>query len=117
MVASLLCLTAQVVFNLKEKDKELDKWSTHFLRITACNLLHCQQFSDTFIQNRLCWKGNTFKDYLRNTFYMAGQHSTALTITPENLPPAHECSYCPLEAHEKIIKATSISGDLWPIEA
>ena len=33
------------------------------------------KFSDSYIQNRLCWKKDAFKLYLRTTFYTADQHS------------------------------------------
>ena len=116
MVTSLLRLTARAVFNLKENDSELDRWSPHSLRITACNLLHRQHFSDSFIQNRLRWKSDAFKMYLRNTFYSATQHSAALTITDDNLPPAHQCTYRALEPHEKCITTTESYAHLWPVE-
>jgi len=56
------------------------------VRVTACNLLHRQGFSDSYIQARLLWKSNTFLQYLRNTLYTAAAHTKALSIPVNNLP-------------------------------
>jgi hypothetical protein len=47
-----------VVYKFKKTDKRLDKWSTHSIRVTACNLLHRARYSDTYIKNRLRWKSD-----------------------------------------------------------
>merc|ERR1712032_1211587 len=79
---------AHKVMGIPLGDPELDRWSTHSIRVTAANLLHRQKFSDSYIQNRLRWKRDAFKVYLRNTFYTADQHT--LYISESNLPPEHE---------------------------
>ena len=85
-VARFLRTTAQVVFHLKTDDEVLQRWSAHSLRVTACNLLHRQGFSDTYIQTRLRWTSNAFLGYLRNTLYNAAAHTKALHIPQNNLP-------------------------------
>jgi hypothetical protein len=91
---NLLRHSAQIVFKMKKGSKQLDKWSTHSIRVTACNLLHRARYSDTYIKNRLRWKSDAFLMYLRNTFYTADEHSKSLSL--DLAPPAHRR---PLEAH------------------
>ena len=86
LVADFLRRVAQKVYNMKDSDPALQRWSTHSIRVTACNLLHRQGFSDTYIQTRLRWSSNTFLMYLRNTLYSASQHTKALHISANNLP-------------------------------
>ena len=85
-VAKFLRMVAMKVYKMKKTNKALQRWSTHSIRVTACNLLHRQGFSDSYIQTRLRWASNTFRDYLRNTLYSAAQHTKALTIPQNNLP-------------------------------
>ena len=85
-VATFLRATATVVFKLKATDPILSRWSAHSIRVTACNLLHRQGFSDTYIQTRLRWSSNAFLGYLRNTIYTSRAHTKALHIPPDNLP-------------------------------
>jgi len=80
-----LRLAAHKALGIPRGDPELNRWSTHSIRVTAANLLHRQKFSDSYIQNRLRWKKDAFKLYLRNTFYTADQHT--LYISESNLPP------------------------------
>ena len=86
LVAKFLRRIAQQVYKLKDNDPSLLRWSTHSIRVTACNLLHRQGFSDTYIQHRLRWASDAFRDYLRNTLYSAAQHTKALHIPDNNLP-------------------------------
>ena len=74
------------VFHLKPRDKILNRWTSHSIRVTACNLLHRQGMSDTYIQSRLRWTSNAFLGYLRNTLYTAAAHTKALHIPSNNLP-------------------------------
>ncbi|KAL7544775.1 hypothetical protein ACHAWF_013580 [Thalassiosira exigua] len=85
-VATYLRKVAMNVYGLKPTSKNLDLWSAHSIRVTACNLLHRQGMSDTYIQTRLRWRSNAFLDYLRNTIYTASAHTKALTIPDTNLP-------------------------------
>jgi hypothetical protein len=85
-VATFLQSAARIVFKLKPNDKSIQRWTSHSIRVTACNLLHRQGFSDTYIQTRLRWRSNAFLAYLRNTLYTAAAHTKALHIPDNNLP-------------------------------
>jgi len=103
-VNTCLRTAAQTAHNIPTGDANLDKWSTHSIRITACNLLHRQKFSDSYIQNRLRWKSECWKDYLRNTFCTANQHTILLSDT--NLPHFRNITtQRPNEPHEDIMEA------------
>ena len=86
LVADFLQSIARTVFHLKPTDKALSRWTAHSIRVTACNLLHRQGFSDTYIQSRLRWTSDAFLGYLRNTMYTAAAHTKALHIPANNLP-------------------------------
>ena len=96
---------AHKVLGIPRGDPELDRWSSHSIRVTAANLLHRQKFSDSYIQNRLRWKKDAFKLYLRNTFYTADQHT--LYISESNLPPEHERQIREDEPHERVLAQTA----------
>jgi hypothetical protein len=85
-VQTMLRNTARLVYKLKKDDPLLSQWCAHSVRVTACNLLHRQGLSDTYIQTRLRWHSNAFLDYLRNTLHTAGAHTKALHIPANNLP-------------------------------
>ena len=101
-VATILRHVARKVFNIPARHKDLLAWSCHSICITAANLLHRARFSDSFIKNRLCWRSDTFRMYLRNTFYTADQHTTAITLGLD--PPSRDITR-PLESHETILSA------------
>ena len=101
-VADILRLAASAAHNIPAGDKTLNKWSSHSIRVTACNLLHRQMFSDSYIKNRLRWKSECFCDYLRNTFYSANQH--IIPLSSNNLPHiAGVDNQRQAEAHEAIM--------------
>jgi len=102
-VSSFFKKAAIAVFNLPKSDPELTKYSTHSIRVTAANVLHRANLSDSFIQMRLRWKSDTFLNYLRNTFYAANKHTKSLNISDSNLPPLSERSYRELESHEHLM--------------
>ena len=103
-VNTCLRTAAQTAHNIPTGDANLNKWSTHLIRVTACNLLHRQKFSDSYIQNRLRWKSKCWKDYLCNTFYTADQHTILLSDT--NLPRfSNVLTQRPNEPHEDIMVA------------
>ena len=106
-VNALLRNTAQNVLNIPANNPELERWSTHSVQVTAANLLHRQKFSDSYIQNRLRWKRDAFKVYLRNTFYTADQHT--LYLSDENLPPVDERSTREDEPHELVMASLNPS--------
>ena len=100
-VTDSLRAVASEAHNIPAGDPELQKWSSHSIRVTACNLLHRQKFSDSYIKNRLRWKTNCFQMYLRNTFYTADQHT--LLLSDNNLPTLKGVdSHRQNEPHEKI---------------
>jgi len=105
IVKHLLRKAAQAVFNMKPSDPDLLRWTSHSIRVTAANILHRQNFSDSFIQKRLRWKSTTFLMYLRNTIYHAAAHK--LRISDCNLPPESERDYRSAEPHESLIAAAA----------
>ena len=105
-VASLLRSAATAVHNVSKTDPDLKLWSCHSIRVTAANLLHRARFTDSFIQPRLRWRSTSFLMYLRNTTYAAEDHSTALNISCNNLPPPAEHSYRDHEPHESLFLPT-----------
>jgi hypothetical protein len=98
----LLRQVASKVYNLRPGSAEPTKWSTHSIRVTACNLLHRAKFSDSYIKNRLRWRSDSFLMYLRNTFYTADDHAKALDL---ELSPHTSAERRQLEEHELIFAA------------
>lgn len=92
--------TASSAFGIPPACKSLDKWSCHSIRVTAANLLHRAKFSDSYIKNRLRWRSDAFLMYLRNTFYTAKDHTSALAL---DFAPTTADETRPLEAHEQLI--------------
>ena len=85
-VALFVCTIAWKVYKLKATDKLLARWPSHSIRVTTCNLLHCQGVSDTYIQACLRWRSNSFLGYLRNMLYAAAAHTKAIHIPTSHLP-------------------------------
>lgn len=102
----LLRRVAMTVFKLKPTSPDLKLWSTHSLRVTACNLLHRAKFSDSYIKNRLRWRSDSFLMYLRNTFYTADEHVKALDL--EITPSDHEQRA--LEQHEILMSQAACAS-------
>jgi hypothetical protein len=92
--------TASSTFDIRPDCKSLAKWSCHSIRVTAANLLHRAKFSDSYIKNRLRWRSDAFLMYLRNTFYTAKDHTSALAL---DFAPTTADETRPLEAHEQLI--------------
>ena len=113
--ADFLRSTAMATYNLPMDSPRLQRWSCHSIRVTAANLLHRANRSDSYIQTRLRWKSSTFLMYLRNTFYAADQHTAAMRLSDRNLPPLLTDTGTPipthrgLEEHEKLIASTTPS--------
>jgi hypothetical protein len=80
MTAAHLRNSASLVLNIKKDDPSLKLWSTHSIRVTAANLLHRANLSDSYIQTRLRWKSSSFLMYLRNTIYGADAHTKAINV-------------------------------------
>ena len=101
-VATYLRQHARVVFNLKDNDPLLSRWSSHSIRVTAANTLHRAQMSDSYIQNRLRWRSSSFLMYLRNTFYVADKHTAAMKISNRNLPTLTARDGTPIPRHRQL---------------
>ena len=104
-VATFLRHVARKVFNITARHKDLVAWSCHSICVTAANLLHRACFSDSFIKIRLRWRSDTFLMYLRNTFYTADQHTTAITLGLD--PPSRDITR-PLKTHETILSVSTV---------
>jgi len=89
-IQAFIRASAARVFGLSSKDPALNNWTSHSPRVTACNLLHRQNVSDSYIQQRLRWRSDAFKVYLRNNVYSASRHRQALVIMSANLPTLND---------------------------
>ncbi len=97
---------AQSAHNLPRKYPNIAALSTHSIHVMATNLFHGAKFSNSFIQNRLQWRSNTFLMYLRNTSYSTRSHATTLALDLCSLPPPTGASACPHEPHKTISPTT-----------
>jgi hypothetical protein len=57
---------------------KLKQYSAHSLRVRACVLLDKAGKLPDYIKKRLCWLGDSFKMYLRDTAIIKHQHVDAL---------------------------------------
>ena len=64
---------------------ELNKFTNHSLRVGACCILQAEKKSDSFIQNALRWRSDTWKMYCRNLTSVANDLS-------ETISNAHEAA-------------------------
>ena len=65
-------LAAEVYHLHPSKDaKDLQRWSSHSIRVGACVVLHAMGFSDTDIQWILRWRSLAFTACLRNIAILA----------------------------------------------
>ncbi len=64
---------------------DLKKYSAHSLRVWACVLLDEAGMSPSFIQKCLCWLGDSFKMYLRDTKAIQDKHLAALQSASSNV--------------------------------
>ena len=72
-------LAAEVYHLHPGKDaKDLQRWSSHSIRVGACVVLHAMGFSDTDIQWILRWRSLAFTAYLRNIAILATRQHRAL---------------------------------------
>jgi hypothetical protein len=76
-IATLLCKAVKKVQPSTSAD-DLKKYSTHSLPIWACVLLDKAGMSPSFIQKCLCWLGDSFKMYLRDTKAIQDMHLATL---------------------------------------
>ena len=57
---------------------ELQKWSSHSLRVGACTTLYAMGFHEMEIKHLLRWKSNAFMTYLRNLAVTSRRHNEAI---------------------------------------
>jgi hypothetical protein len=58
--------------------EELQRFSSHSLRVGACVALHADGQTDIFIKHRLRWRSNSFMNYLRDVPILALEHAAVL---------------------------------------
>jgi hypothetical protein len=57
---------------------DLQRFSSHSLRVGACVLLHAAGKDEVFIKQRLRWRSNSFMNYLRDVPILALEHAAIL---------------------------------------
>eukprot|EP00957_Ditylum_brightwellii_P110668 8440108-Ditylum_brightwellii.AAC.1 len=77
-IDSVLQSVAKSLYNLTNLEKSR-RFSSHFIRVGACVLLHNSGKDGKFIKLRLHWKPDTFRLYLGNTTLLSGQHCSAVS--------------------------------------
>ena len=68
---------AKKLDNLKLKE-DIDRYSTHSVRVGVCVALHYTGASIITIQFRLRWRSNKFKNYLRHVNQLADAHNISM---------------------------------------
>ena len=68
---------AKSVYNIHNK-KDLDRWSSHSLRVGACQILYATGFHAFEIKALLRWKSDSFMDYLRDIAWVARKRNDAI---------------------------------------
>lgn len=76
------------VHNVTEK-KALARWTCHSIRVGACIRLQLLNKPEHFIQTRLRWTSEAWKDYLRNLPELAHAHNDTITALAEELAATH----------------------------
>ena len=77
VVNNLLRDLAIKPYNLTDMD-EIQKFSSHSLRVGACCLLFACGYPPEFIQRVLCWKSDAWKGYVRDLVVTANKHNLAM---------------------------------------
>ena len=77
VVNTLLRDLAIKTYNLTNMD-EIQKFSSHSLRVGACCLLFACGYPPEFIQRVLCWKSDAWKGYVRDLVVTAIKHNLAM---------------------------------------
>ena len=83
-VESILQDAAAHVHNITDK-QQLQRWTCHSIRVGACIRLQLLQMPEHFIQTRLRWTSEAWKDYLRHLPELASTHNNAITALAEEL--------------------------------
>ena len=76
-IKMILREAAKNVYKISKKD-DLDKFTSHSIRVGACVLLHAQNVSTEDIKFRLRWRSDSFRMYLRNVIELAERHKDAV---------------------------------------
>ena len=76
-ISSLLQEAASKVYNINKKG-DLNRFTSHSIRVGACVLLHSQNISTEDIKFRLRWRSDSFRMYLRNITQLAERHREAI---------------------------------------
>ena len=76
-IKTILQEAAGAVHNVTKKE-ELQRFTSHSIRVGACVLLHSQNISTEDIKFRLRWRSDSFKMYLRNIIQLAEMHKNAV---------------------------------------
>jgi hypothetical protein len=71
---------AKNVYNITKKE-ELNRFTSHSIRVGACVLLHSQNISSEDIKFRLRWRSDSFRMYLRNVVQLAQRHKNEVANT------------------------------------
>ncbi len=81
-IAILFRAVARAVRPTISKEEE-QRFSAHLLQVWACILLDEAGKLPDYIKKRLCWMGDSFWMYLRNTCVIQDQHREALRASSE----------------------------------
>jgi hypothetical protein len=76
-IANNLRQLAVAVYGTMSQE-ELQRFSSHSLRVGACVILHASGKNEVFIKHRLRWRSNSFMNYLRDVPILALQHASVL---------------------------------------
>ena len=76
-IKNVLQEAAKSVYNISKKE-DLQRFSSHSIRVGACVLLHSQNISTEDIKFRLRWRSDAFRMYLRNITQLAERHRDAV---------------------------------------
>lgn len=76
-IAAILRCAASKLYNIKSST-DLNRWSSHSIRVGACVALHSAGKDALFIKHRLRWRSDTFQMYLRNIPLLAIQHTQTI---------------------------------------
>ena len=66
-------------------EAKLQRYSAHSLQVWACVLLDEAGMSPEFIMECLCWMGNSFRMYLRNTGIIQDKHRDVLRAASQEI--------------------------------
>ena len=81
--------TAMAVLHLhpKRDDAEIKKYSSHSLRVGACQILYANGFNAYEIKMLLRWKSDAFMVYLRDIAWVARKQNEAVSTVADEVRP------------------------------